>query len=165
MSLLRIILWQTGWLVALPLLFQHLTMTLSWMGGPSMLHCKQMPTFFSLHLSIFSLKRLKFGAQIAPPGTEVTLASCSGTVYVTSTCRITCLSRTDTANLKTQNSRQMLWRSLPRRKHQLKEKWNHLFWCVEQRELTMSVCPLSQHEVSLKAIALQQPQGKGAWLH
>lgn len=87
-----------------------------------MLDCKQMPTFFSLHLSIFSLKRLKFGAQIAPPGTEVTLASCSGTVYVTSTCRITCLSPTDTANLKTQNSRQMLWRSLPRRKHQLKEK-------------------------------------------
>lgn len=67
-----------------------------------MVHCKQMPTFFSLHLNIISFKRLKFGAQIAPPRTQVALASCSGTAYVTGACPITCLSPTDTAHLKSQ---------------------------------------------------------------
>lgn len=30
-------------------------------------HCKQLPTYFSFYLSIFSLKRLKFGAQVGLP--------------------------------------------------------------------------------------------------
>lgn len=138
------------------------------MGGPTMLHCKQMLTFFSLHINIFSLKRLKFGAQIAPPGTQVTLASCSGAVYVTRACPITCLSPTDTAHFKAENSRQMLWRTqpLPTRKHQLREKWKSPFlMCRAEGDQQCLCAPLSQHEVSLKATALQQPQGKGAWLY
>lgn len=134
------------------------------MGGPSMLHCKQMPTFSPLHLNIFSFKRLKFGAQIAPPRTQVALASCSGTVYVTSACPITCLSPTDTAHFKAKNSTRCSGEHclFPQGNTSKGRNDSPLFWCKEQREASTVCVPL----VTAGGItALQQPQGKGPWLY
>lgn len=136
------------------------------MGGPSMVHCKQMPTFFSLHLNIISFKRLKFGAQIAPPRTQVALASCSGTAYdwclphhLPKPYRYCSFKKSRIAPDALENT------ASSHKETPAKGEMTVIFSDVKSRgRPALFMCPLSQQEISLKATALQQPQGKWAGL-
>lgn len=121
----------TGWLVALSILFQHLTMVLSLLVDERTINATLQADAHILFPSLkyFQHKKTEIWCSGCPTWDTSDPSKLLRHLYVSTACPITCLSPTDTAHFKAENSRQMLWRTLPlpTRKHQLREKWKSPF--------------------------------------